>query len=230
MKIFNSKTYGSHNKKVVFLLTGWKNTVGQFWIFSHILSLYGYRCITYEYDRSVLSPDAGRTKSELLKIKKDILEGIQKLKKEGIDSFAIFGTSLGSLIALMVANNSKEIDRIILNLSGADLAEIVWSWDYIEKGFKRGLLRNLLTLLRLKISWRIVSPINNVDKLKNKKILFYYAKKDEMIPFVQARKLAVAFKKYGHDYQVSVNKHNGHLGAGLINLLNFPKYIRFLNS
>jgi hypothetical protein len=230
MKSFRSKTYGKHNKKIVFLLTGWKNTTGQYLPFSHILRSKGYCCITYEYEKHVLSPDAKKTKKELLGIKKDILRKISELKKEGITDFSVFGTSLGSQVALMVANNSKDVSKIILNLSGADLAEVVWSWNYTEQGFKEKLLKNLYTLLKLKLSWRVVSPINNINKLKDKKILFYCAKNDEVIPYIQAKKLAEAIKKRGYDCRVVVNKRSGHFGTALTNLLNYPRYIKFLNG
>jgi hypothetical protein len=230
MKNFDYKIYGRHNKKVVFLLTGWKNSISQFRLFSYLLSSHGFCCVTYEYEKHVLSPDAKKTKKELLEIKKDILERINKFKREGASSFSIFGTSLGSVIALMVANNSSDVDKIILNLVGADLAEVVWSWNYAERGFKEKLLKNLFTLLKLKVGWRAVSPINNSNNLKDKKILFYCSKKDELIPFIQAKKLAIEFKKRKYDYRLIINKRNKHFGAALINLLNYSRYIRFLDS
>jgi len=221
---------GRDNKKVIFLLAGWCNKLWMYWIFSKIIAMNGFYCITYAYDVDVLSPDTKKTLKHFSDLRDSILKKISKLKKEGYKEFSIFGTSLGSVISLMVANNSPEISKVILNAVGADLAETVWSWDKIIPSFKDRLLKQGLTLSKLKKEWRKIAPINNIHNLKNKNILVYLSKKDEVIPFGLGKKLVREFDKKNYNYTLVVNNKLRHLNTCAYNLFKVNVYLNFLKG
>jgi esterase/lipase len=166
VKIYKKNEKGKNNRKVIFLLTGWRNRLWMYWPFAKILSLNGFYCITYAYDDEIFSPDTAKTVRYLTEVRDDVLITIKKLKKEGTKDFSIFGTSLGSMIALMIANNSKGVSKIILNTTGSDIAEIVWSWNKIFSWFKEDLLEQGFILDKLEKVWSSITPKNNTDQLK----------------------------------------------------------------
>ncbi len=230
MFAFRSRAYGKNNKKVVFLLAGWTMTLWQMWLFSKILEWHGYFCITYVYDWQLLTPNVEWTRENCLQVKSNILQVIEKLKKEGYNTFYIFGTSLGSVLSLMVANSSPDISKVILNLAGADLAEVVWSWDRAVKGFKNDLQRQNVSLPLLKTAWKILSVIDNSDNMQDKKILMYLSRKDEIIPYEQSLKLIDIFKERKYNFKVISIFHFNHLLTFVFNLFHFKVYVDFLSD
>jgi len=228
---FRKKIFGEKNKKVIFLLTGWGNKIFQYIFVIKVLTERGYRCIVYEYDKEILSSDIAKTVKNFFKVKKDILNSIKLLKNQGIKEFSVFGTSLGSVLTFLVANNSKEIKKLVVNLTGADLAEVVWSWDNVRgSNIKKELIARNIDLLKLKNSWKILSPINNIKNLKDKKILIYISKKDELIPYRQSLQLIDQLKYLDCQIKVVTNKHLNHILSGTKNLLKFNRYLTFLEG
>ena len=230
MFTFKSKDYGTNNRKVVFLLAGWSMTMWQMWLFSKILAWNGYFCITYAYDLQLLSPNVEETLDNCRKVKKDILQRLRQLQEAGYNSFCVFGTSFGSLLALMIANSSSAVSKIVLNLAGADLAEIVWSWDTVVKGFKSDLQRQNITLPELKSSWKMLNAIYNSTNLQGKKILLYRSQGDELIPYEQGLKLIEYYKERKYHFKVITIRWLNHMLAFFFNLLRFKVYLDFLNS
>lgn len=230
MSVFRTQSFSSKNKRVVFLLPGWHIKAWMFWAFAKTLELNGFHCILYEYDSAVLSPNTKKTVDCLTLVRDDILLKIKNLKKSGYSDFAIFGTSLGSIIALMVANKSTAINRVVLNLVGSDIAETVWSWDKKIPYFKKALLEQDYTLNKLQIAWEQISPINNIDNLKSKKLLIYLAKNDEIIPIDLGLKLVKALQDKKYTYQLIINHGLKHFFAGTYNLVKARDYLTFLKS
>ncbi|MDD2822876.1 MAG: prolyl oligopeptidase family serine peptidase [Candidatus Daviesbacteria bacterium] len=228
MKKYQISETGKHNKKVVFLLEGWHSKLWMYWLFSRILSLRGYYCITYAYDSEIFSPDTQKTVKYLNIIQNDILLRLKTLKNEGYVEFNILGTSLGSMLALMVADKSPDISKVILNTIGIDISETVWGWNKIYPGFKEELIRQNFTPDKLKKVWKSITPVNNISNLKNKKILVYLSKKDEVIPYDLGMSLVEEFKKRNYKYSLKVNNYLKHFYAGFYNLMNAKYYLKFL--
>lgn len=221
---------GKHNKKVIFLLAGWQNKLWMFGLFSNILAGNGYYCIAYAYDIDIVAPDTKKTNENVLEIRNNILDRISQLKKEGHSDFSIFGTSLGSLISILVANKSSDISKVILNTTGIDIAETIWSWDKVKIYFKKALIKQNFTLEKLIDVWKPITPFNNIDNLHGKKILVYLAKKDEMIPYSLGQRLVEQLQSNKYDVKVITNNYFGHTLTGTWNLLNAKVYLKFLNS
>lgn len=224
------KEYGKSNKKVLFFLTGWKSNIAQHGIFLKLLQTNGYRVIAYSFDNEILSPNQKEVHKNSFKVKNMVLTQLAKLKKEGIKVFYIYGESMGALLSLMIANESKEISKIILNACGADLAETVWGWDKEKPDFKKQLLKNKLTLKILKEEWKSIAPINNIDNLQGKKILLYISKKDNIIPYeTQAITLFNGLKQKKYSLKLVVN-NSRHVITIALNLLRPKIYLNFLKD
>lgn len=228
---FYSRTYGGKSNKVIFFLVGWKGTIREYSLISRLLQFSGYRCITYAYDADMLSPNIEGTLHNFTELKGVVLGQIETLKEEGVKTFYIFGNSLGAVLAPMIANSSKDISKVVLNLIGADLAESVWSWDNIKRVayFKKELIKNNITLEKLKADWGSLATIHNVSNFQGKEILAYISEQDELIPFALATRVADTLRsRYGA--KVIINRHMNHGLSLMFNLINFRIYLDFLSS
>lgn len=234
MFTFHKKTYGARHKKVIFFLTGWYTTEKAYWVYLKTLELSGYRTIIYTYDKNIIVPDINDTIDHLMQVKESVLQQIHLLQKEGITDFSVFGTSLGTIIAFLIANEAPAITKLIINLSGADVADIIWSWDTVHffkkfRTFKATLQENGVALPQLKTAWKVLSPIYNIENIQNKKILLYACMKDELIPYQQQVVLIEELKKRKYDLKITTNSFMPHALTAAFNLLNTKRYIDFLN-
>lgn len=230
MKRFQIIESGKNNKKVIFLLAGWQNKPWMYWPISKILTLNGFYCITYTYNNDVFSPNTINTVRYFKEIRDDVLAKTKSLDKESYKDLSIFGTSLGSAISLMVVNKTTKISKIILNTTGADIAETVWQWDRAFPSFKESLISQSLTLNTLKKLWSPIAPLNNIDNLNDKKVLIYLSKKDEIIPYEQGKQLVKEFKKRNYKYNLVINNKLNHFLTGVFNLINATVYLSFLKE
>ena len=201
-----------------------------YWLPARILVRNDYYCIVYAYDNDVFSPDSDRTIECLSAVRDGVLNEIRGLKAQGYQEFSIFGFSLGTMIAFMVADRSRDVGKIIVNLTSTDPAEAVWTWDHINVGFKQGLLEQHLTLDKLRRLWAPIAPVHNMSHLQGKQILIYLAKHDRLLPHEQAKEIVNLIRRAGYDFQVVINKYGGHTLAGIWNLINARIYLRFLKN
>lgn len=227
---FRKKIFSLNSKKIIFLLIGWKSQIWKYYFVILTLLANGFDCVAYEYDSDMLSPDIGKTISSFDNVTNDILLTLEKFKKRGYEDFYIFGTSLGTILSIIVANKTRYIKKIILNLTGASLAGSVWSWDTFNKEFKKDFIAKKITLTSLEKSWERLSPINNLNNILDKQILIYLSKHDEVIPFIQGSQLVKEFKNKQIKHRLMVNTHGGHVVSGFVNLLRYGRYIGFLKN
>ncbi|KKP87231.1 MAG: hypothetical protein UR89_C0004G0020 [Candidatus Roizmanbacteria bacterium GW2011_GWA2_35_8] len=228
---FRKKIFGKQNNKIIFLICGWPGKIWHYYFTAKILEINGYRSIVYEYDDNILTSSIKDTIKNTNIVKQEILNQINKFKKQGLQDFSIFGTSYGSIITFMIVNQSKDISKIIINLTGFDLAETVWTWNKGKDSLvKNGIVEQNISLKSLKEKWRELSPINNSNKLEKAKILFYLAKKDEVIPYKLQTKLLEKLKKINHRIQIYTDRKLNHLFSALLNLLWYKRYAKFLND
>jgi esterase/lipase len=230
MQNFHIDEFGKRNDKVVLLLGGWTYQPWLLAIFARLIALRGYYCIAYTYDDDVFSPDYKKTVDSLLGLKDEILTHIKELHAGGRDTFYVLGTSLGSILAVLVANESPEISKVVLNTTGGDVAKTVWSWDVVKPWFKNALLKQQLTEKDLIEYWKPISPLYNLKNLKNKEVLVYLAQNDRTIPFDQGRALVSKLDVLGAPYEVVINRRLSHAQAGLFNLANTRRYVSFLRK
>ncbi len=227
---FHKKYQGHSKTKAVILLSGWRTNQAQYWLFSRLIANQGYRCLTYTYDAAILQPNVKTTAANISLVVADIVQEIAAFKKQGATEIILFGTSLGSLLAILSANQSDDVDKLILNTSGLDMAKTVWSWDDIFSGFKDTLVNQGITLEQLCLDWQSINPRDNLDRIANKEIVLLASRKDKIIPFTQADELRVALQKNNPRLIFQTTDHFGHLLFGAINLCQAPRYLKGINA
>lgn len=220
---------GEKNRRVVFLLAGWLVPAWLLWPVAKILQLQGYCCITYTYDEDILSPDGKKTVESILAVRNAILAEITLLKRRGYNDIYLFGTSLGSLIALLVANKSEAVSKVIFNIPGIDIAKSVWKWDKIIPNFKNELIKQDYTLKKLKKEWRPIAPIRNINNLRNKQILLLLTKKDEIV-YCPNQKLIRILQKQRYQVKAVISPGWGHYLSGIYHFCRPSIYLNFLKS
>jgi esterase/lipase len=230
MQNFHIDEFGKRNDKVVLLLGGWTYQPWLLAIFARLISWRGYYCVAYTYDDDVFSPDYQKTVVSLLGIKDEVLSHIRELRAGGRDTFYMMGTSLGSILAVLVANESPDVSRVVLNTTGADVAKTVWTWDRVKPWFKNDLVKQGLTEDQLVEYWKPISPIYNLKNFKGKEVLVYLAQNDTTIPFDQGRALVSKLDVLGVPYEVAIDRRRSHAVAGLLNLLKVSRYVSFFRK
>ena len=223
---FSSRSFG-HSGKAVFLLAGWKVKYYQFWLFAKILEWAGFQCILYVFNDDFFSPDIEQTAANFHKAQNEILGEIERLRNKGVMNISIFGVSLGSALAFMVADRSRAVSKIIINMSGLDMVQSVWGWgEKTNPEFRRHFRRANITLSDLQKGWFDINPKNNIANIKNRNILLYLSERDEIIPYAEGLVLADSLKKNNH-LRVMVSKRLNHFYAAVKNMFLFPRYINF---
>lgn len=230
MAIFKTKEFGKNNKKVVFIIAGWYMKLWSIWPVAKILEKNGYYCICYTYEYSVFSTNIPKTIHNIHLIKNDILKTINQLKKKGYTNFSIASVSLGGVINMLVANESKDVKKIIFNTGGADIALNVWTSSTTRGKFKEEIISQGYTLESLREAWQSINPLDNMENLNDRKFLVYLSKKDKAIPFSNGMKVVYELQKKKCNYRLIVNTNFGHLLTGIYNSLNAKVYLEFLNS
>ncbi len=227
---FHNKIYGKQHRRVVFILAGWGIKQWMMAIPAVLLKRKGFQCIVYTYDGGDLTNDLQKIPNEFFQVRDSVLTSIKSLKKQGHEEFAVFGTSLGTIPALLVANKSPEISKIIINSSGSNLVEAVWGWTGAMSSIKSKLINLGYTKEKVKEALSEMMPEHNISNIQNKKILFFYAKNDGLIPPIFAQDLASKLSLKKNKIEISVNKHVGHFLATTVNLLKSQILADFLNS
>jgi esterase/lipase len=233
MKNFSYLTFGKSNRKVIFFIFGWKTSKYLGLPVGIVLDRYGYKSYIYSYNGNVLDPDNIHfTKKVLKEVADDICDKIDHLFQQGVNDISIIGTSLGSLIALMVANNRPTIVKnIILNTTGSRISDAVWTWDKVIKGFKDRLLSNNVTLADLRSAWSDIEPENNTSKLtKMNRVLLCYAENDEIIPSTLAQDLVKNINTRLPIIDIKVDHSHKHFSTGLLNIIKIKKFVKWIES
>jgi len=225
------KIYGEKNYHVIIVFGGWGMKQWQLWLLGQLFATYHYKAIMYTYDPTILLGDPEQVVQRFLELEQDVLKTLGTLPKREQKNISMLGVSLGTIPAFMVANEIKSVKKLVINLSGSDLAEIVWGWN---KGagslIKDRLLTQKVTLNELQKSWFGLSPIHNLAALPGKKVLLYLANQDKLIPFAYQQQLLQSLKDAQIQTEAIINTRHNHLVSMIINLLNFSVYIAFLRN
>lgn len=212
------------------IFAGWEMRQWQLWLLGQLFTSYGFKSIILTWDVSILTSDPELTLERYMAVKNKCLEIISHLPKRQQQHISLFGMSQSAGLTMMVANAVPRLENIVLNLPGADLAEIAWTWDEVVPELKKSLRKKKISLKTLKEVWAPLSPINNLTHLKVKKILVYLARRDELIPFSQQEQLVSALKAHHVKVTGLINTRHHHLLSTIINLLKFDVYMSFLKG
>jgi predicted esterase len=182
-----------------------------------------YSYLTYDIHPDVFSSDYISTKKYLeeiiSKINKDV---IFYKKKHNFKKIYIIGISLGCLYAINVAVKNKYIDKVILASPGYSLQDSVWT-GYTTKNIKNTMIHNYnITYKKLKKEWTVLSPYDNIEKLKDKEVLIFASKRDCLTSYKGALKLIKILEENKVNLKKQINTHLGHY-ATIAKFLLFPK-------
>lgn len=229
IKTFSSYSFGE-SEKIVFLLSGWKIRYYHAWIFAKILELSGFKCILYVFHDNFFTPNIEETVKNFADARDAILHDIVFQKRRGSKEFSVYGVSLGTAIAIMASEKSKDIEKIVLNLSGYDLVKTVFDWKMrISPEFYTEFQKIKISLPYLKKQWYIINPMNLIGNIRNRKILVFLSKQDDWIPYDEGVRLVNHLTKE-NTVRVIINKRMNHILSGVKNLLFAQEYTSFLKE
>jgi len=187
----------------------------------------GFSCVTYQFPCGMLSPDIDLTKKNFIQVKKIILNDMKRyVLKYGFEKIIVSGTSLGGILAFLVSNGNRLVDELVLINPGYDLAESLWT-SILTNKLRKKYENQGVTLKKLNLLWRDITPYKNLDKLKGKNIFIFTSKADKAISFSQADKLIKELKKRGYKVNCNINRFLGHY---LTIFFTYKRGLRKLNS
>lgn len=226
---FRKRVFGKGNRKTIFLLSGWQGRIWNYLATAKILEYYGYESVVYDYDDSIIAPSLNDTVKNTVAVKNDILDEIGQRKENGCQDFSLFGTSYGTVIGFLVANIESSVSKIIVNLTANNIARVAWMWNKKNDPIIREIVADRHVRLKdLESSWHEINPENNIGNLGNRRILFYEAWKDDVLPYPMQSMLLKKLKKINSRVQVKTDTRFNHVAAAAINVLSYPSYVGFL--
>jgi esterase/lipase len=229
VRYFRQKTYGDKNTKILFLVGGWGSQQWELWPVSKILESAGYKCITITLEKEILSTDIRKSVKYILHVKQSVIEHIHTLRRSGYRDFSIFGTSLGALIGLLVADECPFITKAIFNTPGMDFAESLWSWEAVLPEFAQEVHKKYQTLAALKDEVVKINPVHHMHNLHGTDLLIYVSTKDKVALSTPKTLFRILSAKRYH-FKLVVSHSFGHSITGFINLINVPVYLSFLSN
>lgn len=208
-------------------MLGGNSKIRNYSFFSQLFANNGFYCITYAYD----IPDLQAIVKSCNEIKMLVLNQIKDLQQRGYSDFSIFGSSMGAFLSVLIANSTSSIRKVILNTVGADLAEVAWAWDNTSQDyFKKEIIAKGYSLQQLKSEWKSIAAINNIGSFKNKQLLIYLGKRDELIPYKQGLIFVQALKSKEANMALIENKYLNHFLTLGYNLFRSNIYLSFLKD
>jgi hypothetical protein len=138
-----------------------------------------------------------------------------------VEEYAVFGTSFGTVCALFVAKQHKNICSIILNMPYGTLAHLLWTHKP-SKPFKERLIQNgLSTEKLLQDALRTIETQHNLDKLSDRKIVNFTALNDKVV--FDGQDFADALKAVTPGTVFHATQY-GHFWGGIENILAKKKW------
>lgn len=187
--------YGRDGKRAFLIFPHWGSHL---FIYKMFVKLFpGTYRVLYHYSRPLLTADIPRTIERFGFLEEAVRKDFISFKKEGIDSLCFYGSSIGSILATRLANIAKvEGFRVslILNLSSASFPYAVWNGKatrHIQKEFAaKG-----VSFKELNKAWCYLSPINNLENLRQAPILLFASSRDDTFGRSNVAELIVELKK-----------------------------------
>lgn len=225
---FNQKVFGAQNKRVVFFFAGMGTRTWLYTFTIRRLVRHGYKVVAYDFAPGVVkNGDADNFLQVAERVSQSVKRHIATFQSVGDESFAAFGVSMGTLMAIKVAGENTAIRKVIINMTYGSVAENVWTWKFVEST-KRKSIEQGYTMETLDRKLVPVSPIPNAEKLKDKDVLLYLSTKDKILVFEQSRQFKDALDRHGVDYMYIQNDKHGHIIGGYQHMRNHAVWLDFL--
>ena len=195
------KIYKAKSDKAVFLYHGWAQGVNPF---IHVVQKLKkkYNVVLFYYPLKIICDEPKLTPIYFNKMLNLSKKAIKKLEKENVKEFYSFGVSLGTFLSIYIANKTKKLSKMVLSIGGISFSDTFWdSITFIK--LKNKITKNGYDLQKLKKEWNSIEPYNNLENVKNKKILVYNSTTDMLVRFKYQDKLT---KELQHNNIVTVKK------------------------
>jgi|SRR3989344_8193345 len=219
---------GVENKKALLIFPHWGAPI---WPYKWLAKYFAdYHAIVYRYSNSLLSSDIEATFRNFDLLESAALSDIKRLKSEGIRDFSFYGVSLGSVMALRAANilafAHGKVGGVVINLSCADFPFAVWNGSATEP-IREDWRGKGVSYSEVDQAWFYLSPINNLSRLKETKILFFGSEKDAVMDPPNVMSLADTFNNFPKA-KIYANAFLGHYLGGAKNFLRVRTIKNFL--
>jgi hypothetical protein len=143
----------------------------------------------------IVSANVARTLQVCRQAVLDARRAVAWLAAQGFERIGILGTSLGSCLAMLTSAHEPLIRAQALNHVSPWFADVVWrglSTRHVRQG-----LDGHIDLDRLRALWRPISPLEYLDRVRDKKTLLVYARYDLTFPVDLSELLISEFRKQG---------------------------------
>lgn len=165
---------------------------------------------------------------------KDVIGGLNKGFRDFLfdrkfsvkpSKIILFGSSYGSVPALLFGAEDKRVDKIVIFSPLVDWADegpdepLDWLIRFIDQAFGKAFRINKANWNKLKTG-KLFNPVNVADKIDGRKVLFIHAKDDRSVPYRSVKKFADAVKCR----LVTLSK-GGHLSSALVTRPRFSRLV-----
>ncbi|MCX6807297.1 MAG: hypothetical protein NTZ80_00590 [Patescibacteria group bacterium] len=175
--------------KAVLIFLGWRTEISLYEkVFKHF---DGRTKIIYQLPSKLISSDF----NDMEKAWKEISESALKdANQYNIDS--VYGISLGTSLALYVANRLESIKNVFLALTGHSVTSVAWISPATQVAISVAKARGC-TINDFQKIFRPFDQINNIDNLNGKTIRIYLGKGDSIVPYKSALILLEKMREFG---------------------------------
>lgn len=227
----NEYTVPGSNKTVMFFcpfaIPGWLLALPMFPIWH--LRRHGYNVVVYSYHVDIAIRSVQLTVTNLQAIIDDAGQKIARIDPSV--EISCFGTSMGTVLAANVAARHQRIQKVILNLSYADISDHIVALPSIRTISTKRLKAYLATVddeRHLRQSFDPYSPLTLVQEFRGKRLLVYSSRDDHILQQIHTTKFHVALQKAAINLEYHQNRGGRHFFAALVNYLRYRKWLRFL--
>lgn len=218
------------SKKVIFIFTAFGTKMAIYTPFIKMLNKKGYSCVIYDYPVQMVYdaqiPEWHKFYDDVIA---DVQTRMKRLGKNGVTRFDAHGTSMGSLLANLLARRTPNIDHIVLNLTYGDVAHAIFTSTTTAKArenfFKQGISQEAFAA-----AFAYTDPVKNAEDLRGRKVLLYLSKPDKVLPYKDTEHTRRAFERAGVNLTYVENARLGHWLGGAKNLLSAKRLMDFLES
>lgn len=216
--------------KVIFVFTAMGTKIGLYKPFVVRMRRRGYACIVYDYPlRLVLDGDLKEWEAFYTDIIADAQERLKALQADAATHFYACGVSMGTLIAQKMTHETPEISHVVLNLAYGDVAQNLWTYHRVKRA-KKAFIKQGIDEAALRGHVRHVDPIVHAPKLRDKKVLLFLSRKDQVLVYKQTLATKRAFEASIPHLQYQENKYLGHYLGGAKNMLDVATIDDFFSS
>ncbi|MFC1919477.1 alpha/beta hydrolase [Chloroflexota bacterium] len=145
--------------------------------------------------------------------KKDLIGAVEYVKSHGFDSIGVLGFSLGASTAILAAAEDNDIDAVVADSCFADLKDMMEPEFSKRTKSPKFFLRPLLFMVKIMygVDFNAIRPIEYVNEIAPRPILFIHGEKDETVPVEHAYRLYEASQN--PENQLWVVPDAGHVGS-----------------